>query len=602
MEFEPNSSPTLVTLPYELVVKIISNSQFYREDWKGFRLLCRAFEQPASSLLFRTVTISRLLEDRDKFEQIATHPHLAQHVRQVIWHELNLEAWRYPEEDETLRFDQGYLDRLAKFEGSDGMELESITRLMLDAVHDPELFWWPRISHDLIGGAEKRRCIISDFFFRFVAAIDRMPKLTAFRSSPMPVDRVFSYRGYPLQADLYRLWGGRIFYSGNEGFHNFMLPMMSRVKSKIASLHWADETIWTSLASNMKPVYSQAFSALMSIDLCVSGLDDGDRVSIPALLLCLNAATKLEHFSLCLERAEPSTQRRLTDAIFSDCHWPRLSSLRLVNVWLRNSRLSQFCKNHSERLRHLTFNSCEVLTTDIFAANDVSDFNLESITISSPSRAFMNVFKENLFEFINGESSNEVDIRGDDVLNDLDDRSVRSISGFDEIYVRTTYSKYDYHAWCMAGYYDLDAAYCEHTSDEAEKMELCLEDDEDGGEFKDSQPKTYWAWDRFSSTLSGDVFYWRADENPDQAQARTTYWRFTSRDGTTAVGKDPLDYFAEWDSDEGDIATPTPFCKKLFGFDASGDIIRKPPAGAMSYSRFSDPMNGSYYDYYDPPD
>ncbi|OTA63192.1 hypothetical protein K449DRAFT_381683 [Hypoxylon sp. EC38] len=372
-----------------------------------------------------------------------------------------------------------------------------------------------------------------------------------------------------------------------------MAPVMSRVKSKILSLHWADETIWTSLASSLKPDYSQAFSALKSIDLCISGVGDEDEASIPTLSF-LNAATELEHFSLCLERADPSTQRRLTDAIFLDCYWPRLSSLRFMNTWLKNSELSHFCKKHSERLRHLTFNSCEVSATDIFALGDISGFNLESITITSPSGSSMDTIKEDLLAFTDGESSHGESSHSDDSLDDSDDWSVRSISCFDLTYVHTTFSKFDYHAWCMAGYYDLDAAYCEHVSDEAERNKLYEEDDEDRGEFKDTQPKTYWAWDRFSPTSKGDVFYWRVDENPDEAQASTTYWRFTSRNGATALGKDPLDYFSDWDSDEGDVATPTPYSQDLFRFDISGDIIREPPAGATAYSRFGDPINGNY--------
>ncbi|KAI1413786.1 hypothetical protein F5Y13DRAFT_160054 [Hypoxylon sp. FL1857] len=598
MMSKPDSRPMLAKLPYELIVQIISDGQFWRSDWKDFRLVCRAFEQPAASLLFRAVVVSRLRKDRDAFEQIAAHSHLAQHVRQIIWHELRLEAWLFPDEDDSKsQSGNRYYRSLLGPEEVEGITLGDITRIMLAAANDPELFWWPRISEDPIADQNRQR-IISDFLSRFTRAVDSMPKLTSFRLCPMPADREFLYKGYPIRADLYRYWTNHSVTRISEGFCSFMLPVMGRAGSKIVSLHWADETIHTSLALDMECKDKEAFSALTSIDLCIGGIPDREKVTVPNLVSCLKAATNLQHLSLCVERADGISQQKLVDGVLG-CRWPHLLSLRLSNHCGSVSNLDLFCKAHCETLRHLAFDICQVLNSDILRVKNSSKLRLDSITISTPSATLREVSEGNLLACLNGESSQCLTVDGSDIFGCLEDKTLKS--NYSKSAIHTEVSKYDYHAWCMAGRSDLDVAHCKYTCDEAYALESCSEDedadyeetkyedveDEREGEFRDTEPKTYWAWCRCDSD---EIYYWKVDEeNADEAQAETTHWHFTSRDGTTAFGKDPLDYFSDWESDEGDVATPTPFGKALLEFSRGDEVSGQPPPGAIRYDKLNDP-------------
>lgn len=78
-------------LPTELLFMIMSHLD--RKDKKTFRLLDPRCSPMPLPILFRSIGFSRLRRDRDAFEMIAAHPHLAVHVRELVWWELQLEAW-----------------------------------------------------------------------------------------------------------------------------------------------------------------------------------------------------------------------------------------------------------------------------------------------------------------------------------------------------------------------------------------------------------------------------------------------------------------------------------------------------------------------------
>ncbi|CAJ2506265.1 Uu.00g003950.m01.CDS01 [Anthostomella pinea] len=137
------------------------------------------------------------------------------------------------------------------------------------------------------------------------------------------------------------------------------------------------------------------------------------------------------------------------------------------------------------------------------------------------------------------------------------------------------------HGWSIAAcfspnphpraYEDTDAELDEDTDGE-------VDGGEGSGEWRNSQKTPYWGWDRFDGRVACREV---ADEDAAEAQAKTTNWKFQRRDGATAVGSEPLDYFSDWDSDNGDVAIPTPHGEPLRSFRQSHRTIRRPPEGAI---------------------
>ncbi|KAI0014114.1 hypothetical protein F4779DRAFT_612922 [Xylariaceae sp. FL0662B] len=452
---------------------------------------------------------------------------------------------------------------------------EFLADLMMDATLDPDLFWLPRCFYN---GSGCRENIVENFLPHFFKALGRLPRLTTFLSCPMPNGRVFPYREYPLQPDMYRF--NNFSKPGNDGFFSFMLPAMSRAGSRIRSLGWADEETYTSLTSHLRPEASDAFSALTSINLCISRFPPiDDEQSLPTFISCLSAATDLTHLSLCFERSNYRFPECLMADIFSQCHWPHLTSLHLMDVKLRKCGFHQFFKNHSS-LRHLALDSCQVLYSDISAMGCSPNLRLDSITIRSGyDNKHRDMSEKNLLHLINKEST------------DLELQQWELESKDMEIKTTTEFA-HDHHAWSTAVHFDWRNQ--SPANDESDGNEdIPDEDDEDNGEFKNTQPPTYWAWDRFHG---GDVYYWPVEEeNAAQAQTATEYWQFTTRDGATAFGSEPLEYFSDWDSDAGDVATPTPYCQALFDFGQTRDIVREPPHGAERYNVRDHPPEAGFW-------
>ncbi|KAL7628624.1 hypothetical protein AAE478_000139 [Parahypoxylon ruwenzoriense] len=568
---KPSPTTTPADLSFELVVQIASDEIFSRQDLKDLRLVCRAWDQPVASLLFRWIKISRLHKDRAAFQQIAACPHLAQHVQHLIWHELNLEFWPCkPVLDDT--------------------QFESITRLMIAAVNDPDLFWLPRDSHLSTKQKERRQHIIDTFSTQFASALSRMPKLTTFTSCPMPNSRVISYRGYPLQADLYILQDDPKLTGGNDGFFTFMLPiLMGQTEPKINSLHWADERISTSLAINLKPEFSHAFSALASIDLCIGHYNEE---SIDALVPCLSAATTLKNLSLCFERSFERSRfvrnhrQKLMQRIFSECYWPRLTRLELVGVPLKRDEFGRFCRKHSGGLRCLMLTWCEVTIRDLTNLRGSPNLQLESITIKSDDDSGTDLTSEaTVLAFINMTSSHITTADGVPFHNHTSRAQIRTVGCI-----------YDCRAWSTASHFDSKLEGYKQAYGECDPFKTPEDEDEDssgdedGGSenFRKSQAKTYWDWGKFGRF--DDTYYW---ETKDRFAHETTCWKFTNRDGVVAFGAEPLEYFSDWDADAGDVATPTPYCRELHEYSTERSKVwfanapTDPPPGAEIYDKDS---------------
>ncbi|KAI1097667.1 hypothetical protein F4804DRAFT_351271 [Jackrogersella minutella] len=456
--------PTLTNMPYEVMVNIISNSDCTRADWANFRLVCLAMEQPGASFLFRWVKMSRLKKDWDAFKEIASREHLSKHVRQIVWHELNIDSWTHTPRD---------LDPSSKKpKDKKGNEVNPFSRseqLMKDALEDEDMFWLPKTTPTFNDRMPIYDHIVGTFISGFAMGVKDMPNLKSVRSVPMPKNRVFYYRGIPLRASLYRFQDTPVRNISNDGFFKFLLPIMSQPESKIVSLHWADEpAAITTYSFNLISHHVSAFESLTSIDLCICQSMQASQAGPDGLIACLGAAAKLRQLSLCFERT--SVPFVLTNLIFEKCHWPELRSLKLMNASLPDGAYDFLCRNHSPALKYITLIMCNVKVSEFVAMRNASTVELQSIRIVTiPSRDLRMVSQQNLVEAFNTKSTRCLTVDGNDIELDTDEGELATGE------LATGVSDCDRHAWCMAGYYDPDIRDLEHECSDIERK--VIEDD-----------------------------------------------------------------------------------------------------------------------------
>ena len=72
-------------LPVEILHAIVG--YLGQEDAKRVRLICRNFTSVSLSALFRSVAFSHLRRDKEILEEIAARPHIAQHIRELVYYE-----------------------------------------------------------------------------------------------------------------------------------------------------------------------------------------------------------------------------------------------------------------------------------------------------------------------------------------------------------------------------------------------------------------------------------------------------------------------------------------------------------------------------------
>ncbi|KAI1766510.1 hypothetical protein GGR53DRAFT_528597 [Hypoxylon sp. FL1150] len=533
----------LANLPLELFLQVIADETLSNRDLKALRLTCSGWAHHAEPHLFRRIVISRLREDKIKFEQISNTPHLARHVQQLVWHELCLEVWTPPATEEDDDF-------------------EYMNSLLTRAANDSQLFWFPRKRQPRV----RRAYIIKYFRGRFVDALNRMPKLRTFISCSMPPERTFYYEDYPLHAGLYSINQNIDLPGGNDGFFEIMLPLIAD-QQRIEALHLADErTDRSSLRRGMEPF---AFNALTSIDLCISHFEEDD---LDGLIICLLEAAELKNLSLCFERTSSSTGKQVVDKILLFHSWPHLTSLQLGGTRFSRELLGRFCRRHSEQLRHLALVMCRVSVRDLM---QLTGLQLDSITIRSNNDEFSHFIPQGrILPFINGESYS---IIATERYRLLEQHMCE---------IRTEVSIYDHHNCSTAAYFDSKLGLFSEAYPITDLMEINSGSEEVDMEFGDSQEKTYWAWGK----LGQATYYWRVDR-PELANTETTFWKFTKENGLVeAYGEDPLEYFADWDADAGDVATPMPYCAKLHEFSWSRRVGRLVPLeGACRYDRYENP-------------
>jgi len=363
--------------------------------------------------LFRRVAISRTKLDRDRFFNIAQTPTLRCAVQELIWYELAPDEsvfFKFEEETEEILLDEGrYLRRYLPAEATSihGDNAPFDFPPFASLAHNA--FWWtpndyyagyskpyPLTRGELAELERSREAFLADFLPRFYSALDNMPGIHTFVSSPMPPLRVVSNEGYPLTAQSFQRYGWPA-RDMNAGFRDFLLPAMRRSRSTIKRLSFVSEEL--SSEGLPPPLDSTACRNLTHIALCLetrSWLDS----HFEGLHSCLRAASGLEDLRICLEITRgqsernpapphPLRQRPTFDCLFGidkTCSWPSLRTLEFTGVWARDYEadgLLRFLRAHVSTLRHLTFYHCDLSQAMIDGMAVEPHFNLDSIKITS---------------------------------------------------------------------------------------------------------------------------------------------------------------------------------------------------------------------------
>ncbi|CAH0022989.1 unnamed protein product [Clonostachys rhizophaga] len=101
-----------------------------------------------------------------------------------------------------------------------------------------------------------------------------------------------------------------------------------------------------------------------------------------------------------------------------------------------------------------------------------------------------------------------------------------------------------------------------------------------------------WVFDRFyhEDSDDGEVWVHQIEQENKHKGHKTELWKFTNRDGEVACGQYPLDWWEDWDPNNGDLAEPTPYCDDLFYLVArrqsvfmAGYKSSRSPLGAIGY-------------------
>ncbi|KAI1825537.1 hypothetical protein F4861DRAFT_194841 [Xylaria intraflava] len=311
------SKPQFLDLPFEIVDKIILDGNLSVKDLKALRLTCKGFAAMAkTATLYHTVAISRLKEDRDKFVGIASIPQLAKYVRQIVWHDLDLETWWAAQ------------SLYAAWPVSQQA-----------AAVDISLFWIPCLSTNSNGNlwiaSEVLAEQLSDCDW-IANGVVRMPNLTTITVRPMPFTRSFRRRDITYMAGHFAVTGSLVdgMY-GSLGL-KLMLPTLHQQGCRVRALNIEENPTRRTLAA-LSLDDMNAFKNLTSISICF-GLDSmQSEQSWQPLMRCLQSANKLQTLKICFQQAmrtchaSDGAAQTFVNLLFSVCCWPHLSTLQLVN-------------------------------------------------------------------------------------------------------------------------------------------------------------------------------------------------------------------------------------------------------------------------------
>ncbi|KAF4337454.1 hypothetical protein FBEOM_8683 [Fusarium beomiforme] len=370
----------IVSLPREILAEIFL-LYLSKQDLKSLRLVCSEFTGVTTPTLFYRIRISPLLQDFESFFGISRSPHLADHVRVLVWEELG----------GFFHTDELYWPQ---WTGSDRQLFKDVTEnasklFLLDIENVSGDFTF---AMDMISDASS--IPRSNLPNEFLSAIrDTMPNLHTLVSKPMDCRRCLKIPSMDYTMSIEAL--KRILQFDetacllNFGFTAFLLPAMEALAvqsknndsaNKITRLFYADEGDAVNTHLTRINSCDKAFEHLRHLDLCVT-VRDSNTLDLSSFWACLSNAKSLTSLKLCSEGGpvpfSPGnipTLPQLTEVEFVE--------LNLVqDPWILTT--VDFIKRHAGTLKRLYFTSSQIRKKLLKALAKMNSLQLERFVITS---------------------------------------------------------------------------------------------------------------------------------------------------------------------------------------------------------------------------
>ncbi|CAK7230179.1 hypothetical protein SEUCBS140593_007497 [Sporothrix eucalyptigena] len=398
----------LTELPTELIGYIVN--ELSRDDLKSLRLTHQIFENSTSRRLFTTVVISKTKRDLTSLLGIANSPRLATIPTRLVWYELT--------EDQNHHLQENDEYELARFQKNNNFsQYMHRTYSMLYNLAASAFWTEPFFTNDdlakykdmndvlvprSVASYPKRRLATQASTEEAIgAAVRKLVNLHTIVAQPMPVDRVLavSDEGYQLVAgmmqNLTHLTSAR---DPNGLFLLSRACVGEALTRQIRSLYLAGPFARPDVFKNHYAASDDTlalFESLTTLDLCMHWVRtqmggvivDPDQETAESVARCLRLATKLQHLTICFEtlssnhvreeimreilstrnrpKAEAISEPDVEDPAeveSSDDHdqatWPRLESFEITDAVLVEQSFSRFLKSHSATLKHLSIFNC----------------------------------------------------------------------------------------------------------------------------------------------------------------------------------------------------------------------------------------------------
>jgi hypothetical protein len=520
----------LISLPLEVLANIFSDAELSQADRKALRLTCRCLNLPARTALFRRIVLSSLYSDRDAFLSVAATPHLAVHVRELVWHET-------PDESSL-----GYIGLI---------EDDDIPNLIQEQCR--KLYWLQSLPDDHAEESEawlRRERIIGNFQIEFAEALAKMPGLCSFVSHSMPAERIVaSLQGYPVPAYLLQAHVRDRHRVKYDGFFRVLLPYIARPESRIRKLVWDDDNQQSIMRRFSAPPSKTISLTSIAFTFPFGRIDEEGLTNVGSFL---RSAVDLQELAIYFidagdsdrlwVRAEDSDEDSVTASIDQDWSdspsdvskpllgyayrpgdqpaWPHLRSLSLA-IPIALEDLLSLIRPHAPSLHCISLENHQVSLSFI---QKLSDIPLKEIRAISDELEPQYCEQSLLRLLTDGRFRHKMEgtLFGDPLIS--------------------------------------------------HKREWPNQDEDNGSDAEsvDSQDLRQmtaprWKWGRFSHQDDTTIYCWSVPPGETGGNPTKT-WCFIHRNGTVCRGVEPLEYFEDRDSSAGDIAVPIPYCNALVDF------------------------------------
>ncbi|KAH7310804.1 hypothetical protein B0I35DRAFT_439732 [Stachybotrys elegans] len=534
---------SLEALPHHLLENIFTfkdgDVNLELSDLAALRLTSATIHDTATSILFSRIRISQLRHDRDAFLNICRSPHLAQHVREIEWQEI---SW-YP----------GFFQGLAlKAQETSGDDLADFSDSLDSLAGD--LFWLPKLSEALAPGqADPRGEVIAKFRAEFDSALACLPKLHTLVSQPMPHDRELDCDDceseYPLSADL--------FHSqlqptdppqSNDGLFLFLLPAIQSSGLSGIKLLWQEESSLG--ASYRRQALPGAFEQLHALSLSLA-FRDQTPPGQDELIANLNAANQVSDLCLRIHGGKVLPESYSNFKAFQlallrfsleemRTDWSGLRSLSLVSMPVLYKVLPKLVAHNAESLQHIYIADCGVSFGMVKDIGSIPKLKLKS------------------FRIVENEDVSADTVKEDDLLRFVNQETI-------EIDSKTPFLNPRYRKGLIR---TVVAAHKPNVSNDEDEHSACSDADSEDSLDHRIRAAPRWVWGRYfnQDTYYPNIYCHQVPAS-DPSGEPTRCWKFTYRSGgLVAYGKDPLDWFEDWDVEEGDTEEPLPYCDELWRY------------------------------------